>query len=179
MKKLAKIFIALLVVVLVVGAVIALTKLIKPDIDASSNAMLTHEGKAIPEALEGNSDSVYRVDVNAETFEIQIIPNDVVVFEFYHDDKLTTFPHVDGDWLRAFNVQIYDGYFTFDNANRSLLDIIGKALYPNEEMRTEHKVDSSIAYFTIVVKVGDESYSFGLEGWSRALVQILPGEVVF
>ncbi len=148
--------------------------------DSISGFALTHGGELLPSKLEV-ADNNYRVDVPVSKFEVEILPCDVE-FDFTHNGTTTKFPYIEGDWSKAFDVKIYDGYFTFDNSNRNILSVIKQAVYPSEHIEAEETdIDAQATYFVLRVKIGENNYDTNLVGWYAMSIdiQLDKTEVVF
>ncbi len=187
MKKFLIAIIVLLVIALVVGGGL----LIWYNVDQSSapgnypgntipgsTSPLSHDGEVLGQTL-GATGEEYRIDVNAEEFDVKIVANNECLFEFYHNDNIATFPYFDVDWSEYFGIVKGDGYFTFNNSNRSLLKVLGESLYPDETLAAISNVDSEVAYFGIIVTIGDKQYGIHLVGWYATTITLSSEEVYF
>lgn len=138
---------------------------------------LSHDGIALGSTINATEDD-YRIDVDAEEFDVKIIAIDSHVFEFKHGDGVATFPYFSTDWNEHFNLVKSNGYFTFDNANRSL-PVLMSSLYENETIEAISTVDNAASYFGIVVTIDQREYVVGLVGWDATSITLSMEEVIF
>ncbi len=180
MKKSTKIFIAILIVVLILGIAGGLLYAFRADIftpphgvGPSSGIVLKHDDKVIDKPLDAIANgSKYRVDVESdELFSVEILPCDVE-FEFRHDGTLTVFPYLNVDWNELFDVKLQKGYFTFDNSSRVIIDDILAKLYPDEEIQILGNIDKDTVYFQIIVTAGEQTATIDLVGWQKSMINI-------
>ena len=130
--------------------------------------------------------SVKSVDVkDALTVRIDVV-NDVTVrpkasadFDFMLDGKLHAFAQADGDYNRAFDLKIEDGYFLF-TAPKNIVTALSNAYFGHvvDDIRCNYVG----TFFEIVVTAENgSSKKFDVEGILSAdlIIKINPSEVIF
>ena len=81
-------------------------------------------------------DSALRVDVKdfEGDFEVNIVPGES--FDFKVDGLTYKFPvSLEADWNSVFELQVGEGYFTFNNSNKDLGEILTTACFPEAEVK--------------------------------------------
>ena len=103
-------------------------------------------------------------------------------FDFKVDGVLTKFPYgtafEGADWNKAFNLVVGEGYFTFDNSNKKLSDILTEACFPGSEVTDFININRDVAYFEIRVKAGDTTLALPISGFYAFMDITLSEEVI-
>lgn len=109
-------------------------------------------------------ESALRVDVkDLDDYTVNIVPGDVS-FDYKVDGVLNKFPYnLNVDWNAAFSLEIGDGYFTFDNENKNMADILGN-VYPDQEI-TDFNLNKQAVYFVIEVVSGETVLELPISGF--------------
>lgn len=121
-----------------------------------------------------------RIDVvNGGDFDVTVRPKASADFDFMLDGKLHAFAQADGDYNRAFDVKIEDGYFTV-NVPKNIVNALNDAYFGH--VITDVRCNYVGTFFEIVVtsQKGD-SKKIDVSGiYSTPLtVTISPSEVIF
>lgn len=120
-----------------------------------------------------------RIDVNAEEFTVEILPNSKASFDFRHNGALVKFPYIDGDFNDAFEVAVSDGYFTMNTANRSMESIL-EAFYSGEDVTDISALDETEAYFILRVFGNGKTFELPLAGFYEILhITLDKTEIIF
>lgn len=112
------------------------------------------------------NDSSLRVDVIdfEGDFEVNIVPGES--FDFKVDGITYKFPYsMDADWNSVFELQVGEGYFTFDNSNKNLSEILITACFPEAEVTDFFNINRAVAYFEIEVTAGDTTLVLPITGF--------------
>lgn len=128
----------------------------------------------------GASNDVVQIDVvNGGNFSVVVRPKASADFDFMLDGKLHAFAQADGDYNRAFDLKIEDGYFTV-NVPKNIVDALNDAYFGH--VITDVRCNYVGTFFEIVVtsQKGD-SKKIDVTGiYSTPLtVTISPSEVIF
>lgn len=139
-------------------------------------------GEKYQSGIELEESSELRVDVKdfEGSVEVNIVP--VKSFDFKVDGVLTKFPYgtafEGADWNNAFNLVVGEGYFTFDNSNKKLSDILTEACFPGSEITDFININRDVAYFEIRVKAGDTTLALPISGFYAFMDITLSEEVI-
>ncbi len=136
------------------------------------------DGESI--ASIGASNDVIRIDViNGGDFTVTVRPKASADFDFMLDGSLHAFAQADGDYNRAFDLKIEDGYFTV-NVPKNIVNALNDAYFGH--VITDVRCNYVGTFFEIVVtsQKGD-SKKIDVTGiYSTPLtVTISPSEVIF
>lgn len=145
----------------------------------SGELLLTMNGEQLSVDSELPKEVELRIDVNAEEFTVEILPNGNASFDFRHNGTLVKFPYIEGNFNEAFGVEICDGYFTMNAALRSM-EMILEGFYPGEEISDITALDYAADYFVLRVSGNGETFELPISGLYEFLHIILdPSEVIF
>lgn len=128
----------------------------------------------------GASNDVVQIDVvNGGDFNVTVRPKASADFDFMLDGKLHAFAQADGDYNRAFDLKIEDGYFTI-TVPKNIVNALNDAYFGH--VITDVRCNYVGTFFEIVVtsQKGD-SKKIDVTGiYSTPLtVTISPSEVIF
>lgn len=131
-------------------------------------------------SVDVSEESSVRIDVvNGGDFDVTVRPKASADFDFMLDGKLHAFAQADGDYNRAFDLKIEDGYFTV-NVPKNIVNALNNAYFGH--VITEVRCNYVGTFFEIVVtsQKGD-SKKIDVTGiYSTPLtVTISPSEVIF
>lgn len=145
----------------------------------SGELVLTINGERLSVDSELPKEVELRINVNAEEFTVEILPNNNASFDFRHNGTLVKFPYIEGNFNEAFGVEICDGYFTMNAALRSI-EMILEGFYPGEEISDITALDYAADYFVLRVSGNGETFELPISGLYEFLHIILdPSEVIF
>lgn len=145
----------------------------------SGELLLTMNGEQLSVDSELPKEVELRIDVNAEEFTVEILPNNNASFDFRHNGTLVKFPYIEGNFNEAFGVELGDGYFTMNAALRSM-EMILEGFYPGEEISDITALDYAADYFVLRVSGNGETFELPISGLYEFLHIILdPSEVIF
>lgn len=202
MKTAAKVILVILSLLIVAGFITAAVKTdffrdlggielpspgIPGDDEEEAEPYLEIAGEKYTSETVLAADSELRVDVkNLENYTVDIVASDRAFFDFLADDNLYRFPYkIDGDWNKAFNLQVYDGYFTFNNQDLVMNHILLKALNANEVPHVSALSDT-VSYFNIKVSNNETTFVIPLKGFGgialeeeELMIFISQTEIVF
>lgn len=176
MKKALKIIALILVLALIAGFITVAVKTDffrdLGDIEVPEIPGITEEkdprieigGETYTSGMALAADSALRVDVkDLDDYTVNIVPGDVS-FDYKVDGVLNKFPYnLNVDWNAAFSLEIGDGYFTFDNENKNMADILGN-IYPDQEI-TDFNLNKQADYFVIEVVSGETVLELPISGF--------------
>lgn len=131
-------------------------------------------------SVDVSEESSVRIDVvNGGDFDVTVRPKASADFDFMLDGKLHAFAQADGDYNRAFDLKIEDGYFTV-NVPKNIVNALNDAYFGH--VITDVRCNYVATFFEIVVtsQKGD-SKKIDVTGiYSTPLtVTITPSEVIF
>lgn len=144
----------------------------------SSPLDVVKDGESV-KSIEATAD-VIRIDViNGGDFVVTVRPKASADFDFMLDGKLHAFAQADGDYNRAFDVKIEDGYFLF-TAPKNIVTALSNAYFGHvvDDVRCNYVG----TFFEIVVTAENgSSKKFDVEGILSAdlIIKINPSEVIF
>ena len=125
MKNTVRILVSIIVLLMILGAGIGVVAYFTNGFDFSETQspadpddqlqgdyelVLTVNGEQLSVDSELPKEVELRIDVNAEEFTVEILPNGNVSFDFRHNGTLLKFPYIEGNFNEAFGVEIGDGY---------------------------------------------------------------------
>lgn len=141
--------------------------------------VLTVNGEQLSVDSELPKEVELRIDVNAEEFTVEILPNGNASFDFRHNGTLLKFPYIEGNFNEAFGVEIGDGYFTMNAALRSM-EMILEGFYPGEEVTDITALDYAQDYFILRVSGSGKTFELPLAGFYEILhITLDKTEIVF
>lgn len=144
----------------------------------SSPLDVVKDGESV-KSIEATAD-VIRIDViNGGDFTVTVRPKASADFDFMLDGKLHAFAQADGDYNRAFDLKIDDGYFLF-TAPKNIVTALSNAYFGHvvDDIRCNYVG----TFFEIVVTAENgSSKKFDVEGILSAdlIIKINPSEVIF
>lgn len=145
----------------------------------SGELLLTMNGEQLSVDSELPKEVELRIDVNAEEFTVEILPNGNASFDFRHNGTLVKFPYIEGNFNEAFGVEICDGYFTM-NAALSSMEMILEGFYPGEEISDITALDYAADYFVLRVSGNGKTFELPLSGFYEILhIMLDKTEIVF
>lgn len=145
----------------------------------SGELLLTMNGEQLSVDSELPKEVELRIDVNAEEFTVEILPNGNASFDFRHNGTLVKFPYIEGNFNEAFGVEICDGYFTMNAALRSM-EMILEGFYPGEEISDITALDYAADYFVLRVSGNGKTFELPLSGFYEILhITLDKTEIVF
>lgn len=138
------------------------------------------KGGVSVKSVDVSEESSVRIDVvNGGDFDVTVRPKASADFDFMLDGKLHAFAQADGDYNRAFDLKIEDGYFTV-NVPKNIVNALNDAYFGH--VITDVRCNYVGTFFEIVVtsQKGD-SKKIDVTGiYSTPLtVTISPSEVIF
>lgn len=131
-------------------------------------------------SVDVSEESSVRIDVvNGGDFDVTVRPKASADFDFMLDGKLHAFAQADGDYNRAFDVKIEDGYFLF-TAPKNIVTALSNAYFG-------HVIDDVRCFYVgtffeiVVTAENGNSKKFDVEGILSAdlIIKINPSEVIF
>ena len=144
----------------------------------SSPLDVVKDGESV-NSIEATAD-VIRIDViNGGDFTVTVRPKASADFDFMLDGSLHAFAQADGDYNRAFDLKIEDGYFTV-NVPKNIVDALNDAYFGH--VITDVRCNYVGTFFEIVVtSQKGVSKKIDVTGiYSTPLtVTITPSEVIF
>lgn len=145
----------------------------------SGELLLTMNGEQLSVDSELPKEVELRIDVNAEEFTVEILPNGNASFDFRHNGTLVKFPYIEGNFNEAFGVELGDGYFTM-NAALSSMEMILEGFYPGEEISDITALDYAADYFVLRVSGNGKTFELPLSGFYEILhIMLDKTEIVF
>lgn len=189
-----KTMIALIVLLMILGAGIGVVAYFtngfdfsetQPPVDpddkpqGSGELVLTVDGERLLVDSELPKEVELRINVNAEEFTVEILPNGNASFDFRHNGTLVKFPYIEGNFNEVFGVELGDGYFTMNAALRSM-EMILEGFYPGEEISDITALDYAQDYFILRVSGNGETFELPLAGFYEILhITLDKTEIVF
>ena len=189
-----KTMIALIVLLMILGAGIGVVAYFTNGFDFSETQspadpddqpqgddelVLTVNGEQLSVDSELPKEVELRIDVNAEEFTVEILPNNNASFDFRHNGTLVKFPYIEGNFNEAFGVELGDGYFTMNAALRSM-EMILEGFYPGEEISDITALDYAQDYFILRVSGNGKTFELPLAGFYEILhITLDKTEIVF
>lgn len=137
-----------------------------PGTIAGPNPYLEIGGVTYEYGMDLADDSALRVDVKdfEGALEVNIVPGES--FDFKVDGLTYKFPvSLEADWNSVFELQVGEGYFTFNNSNKDLGDILTTACFPEAEVTDFFNINRAVAYFEIEVTAGEEKLVLPITGF--------------
>lgn len=145
----------------------------------SGELVLTINGERLSVDSELPKEVELRINVNAEEFTVEILPNNNASFDFRHNGTLVKFPYIEGNFNEAFGVELGDGYFTMNAALRSM-EMILEGFYTGEEISDITALDYAQDYFILRVSGNGEMFELPLAGFYEILhITLDKTEIVF
>lgn len=145
----------------------------------SGELVLTINGERLSVDSELPKEVELRINVNAEEFTVEILPNNNASFDFRHNGTLVKFPYIEGNFNEAFGVELGDGYFTMNAALRSM-EMILEGFYPGEEISDITVLDYAQDYFILRVSGNGKTFELPLAGFYEILhITLDKTEIVF
>lgn len=145
----------------------------------SGELVLTINGERLSVDSELPKEVELRINVNAEEFTVEILPNNNASFDFRHNGTLVKFPYIEGNFNEAFGVELGDGYFTMNAALRSM-EMILEGFYPGEEISDITALDYAADYFVLRVSGNGKTFELPLSGFYEILhIMLDKTEIVF
>ena len=111
-------------------------------------------------------DSALRVDVKdfEGALEVNIVPGES--FDFKVGGVPYKFPvSLEADWNSIFDLQVGEGYFTFNNSNKDLGEILSTACFPEAEITDFFNINRAVAYFKVEITAGDKNLVLPITGF--------------
>lgn len=189
-----KTMIALIVLLMILGAGIGVVAYFTNGFDFSETQspadpddqpqgddelVLTVNGEQLSVDSELPKEVELRIDVNAEEFTVEILPNNNASFDFRHNGTLVKFPYIEGNFNEAFGVELGDGYFTMNAALRSM-EMILEGFYTGEEISDITALDYAADYFVLRVSGNGKTFELPLSGFYEILhIMLDKTEIVF
>lgn len=149
--------------------------------NATASFALIHDGEAFA-SIDILSAEEIRIDVqNGGAFNVKVQPCEGADFDFLLDGTLHQFAQADGDYNRAFDVQVNveDGYFVL-HRKENIADVLEGA-YPEQEI-SDINCDYCGALLAVVVtSERGEKLTFTIGGivGDVLTIEIEVGEVIF
>lgn len=131
------------------------------------------DGESV-KSIEATADVIRIEVINGGDFTVTVRPKASADFDFMLDGKLHSFAQADGDYNRAFDVKIEDGYFTF-TAPRNIVNALNDAYFGH--VISDVRCNYVGTFFEIVVTASSgDSNKFDV---TYSVIKIEPSEVVF
>lgn len=194
MKNTVRISVSIIVLLMILGAGIGVVAYFTNGFDFSETQspadpddqpqgdyelVLTVNGEQLSVDSELPKEVELRIDVNAEEFTVEILPNGNASFDFRHNGTLLKFPYIEGNFNEAFGVEIGDGYFTMNAALRSM-EMILEGFYPGEDVTDITALDYAQDYFILRVSGNGKTFELPLAGFYEILhITLDKTEIVF
>lgn len=194
MKNTIRISVSIIVLLMILGAGIGVVAYFTNGFDFSETQspadpddqpqgdyelVLTLNGEQLSVDSELPKEVELRIDVNAEEFTVEILPNGNASFDFRHNGTLLKFPYIEGNFNEAFGVEIGDGYFTMNAALRSM-EMILEGFYPGEDVTDITALDYAQDYFILRVSGNGKTFELPLAGFYEILhITLDKTEIVF
>lgn len=194
MKNTVRISVSIIVLLMILGAGIGVVAYFTNGFDFSETQspadpddqpqgdyelVLTVNGEQLSVDSELPKEVELRIDVNAEEFTVEILPNGNASFDFRHNGTLLKFPYIEGNFNEAFGVEIGDGYFTMNAALRSM-EMILEGFYPGEDVTDITALDYAQDYFILRVSGNGKIFELPLSGFYEILhITLDKTEIVF
>lgn len=137
-----------------------------PGTIAGPNPYLEIGGVQYEYGMDLANESSLRVEVIdfEGDFEVNIVPGES--FDFKVDGLTYKFPvSLEADWNSVFELQVGEGYFTFNNSNKDLGDILTTACFPEAEVTDFFNINRSVAYFKVEITAGEEKLVLPITGF--------------
>ena len=137
-----------------------------PGITEAREPYLEIGGVEYEYGMDLANDSSLRVDVIdfEGDFEVNIVPGES--FDFKVDGITYKFPvSLEADWNSVFGLQVDEGYFTFDNSNKDLGEILTTACFPEAEVTDFFNINRAVAYFKVEITAGDKNLVLPITGF--------------
>lgn len=194
MKNTVRISVSIIVLLMILGAGIGVVAYFTNGFDFSETQspadpddqpqgdyelVLTVNGEQLSVDSELPKEVELHIDVNAEEFTVEILPNGNASFDFRHNGTLLKFPYIEGNFNEAFGVEIGDGYFTMNAALRSM-EMILEGFYPGEDVTDITALDYAQDYFILRVSGNGKIFELPLAGFYEILhITLDKTEIVF
>lgn len=194
MKNTVRISVSIIVLLMILGAGIGVVAYFTNGFDFSEmqspadpddqpqgdyELVLTVNGEQLSVDSELPKEVELHIDVNAEEFTVEILPNGNASFDFRHNGTLLKFPYIEGNFNEAFGVEIGDGYFTMNAALRSM-EMILEGFYPGEDVTDITALDYAQDYFILRVSGNGKIFELPLAGFYEILhITLDKTEIVF
>ncbi len=131
------------------------------------------DGESV-KSIEATADVIRIEVINGGDFTVTVRPKASADFDFMLDGKLHSFAQADGDYNRAFDVKIEDGYFTFTTP-RNIVNALNDAYFGH--VISDVRCNYVGTFFEIVVTASSgDSKKFDV---TYSVIKIEPSEVVF
>ncbi len=180
MKNIIKIIVCILVLGLIAGGIAVLAKTdlstVVPSIPGTDEQpddsgivdngqpMLVYNNKEYTMGMALPAEVVKFEVRNLANYTVNIVPGSVG-FDFRKNGNLERFPvNISGDWNKAFDLKVENGYFTFDNERKNMLSILEEA-FPNDEITELSNMNKLAAYFKVEVTSGSTVIEVPITGF--------------
>ena len=137
-----------------------------PGIIADPNPYLEIGGVTYEYGMDLADNAVLRVDVKdfEGALEVNIVPAES--FDFKVGGVPYKFPvSLEADWNSVFELQVGEGYFTFNNSNKNLGEILSTACFPEAEITDFFNINRAVAYFKVEITAGDKKLVLPITGF--------------
>ena len=150
-----------------------------PGITEAREPYLEIGGVEYEYGMDLADDSALRVDVKdfEGALEVNIVPGES--FDFKVGGVPYKFPFsLEADWNSIFDLQVGEGYFTFDNSNKNLGEILTTACFPEAEITDFFNINRAVAYFKVEITAGDKNLVLPITGFYDFMDITLSEEVI-
>lgn len=150
-----------------------------PGITEAREPYLEIGGVTYEYGMDLADNAVLRVDVKdfEGDFEVNIVPGES--FDFKVDGITYKFPvSLEADWNSVFELQVGEGYFTFNNSNKDLGEILSTACFPEAEITDFFNINRAVAYFKVEITAGDKNLVLPITGFYDYMDITLSEEVI-
>ena len=150
-----------------------------PGITEAREPYLEIGGVTYEYGMDLADNAVLRVDVKdfEGDFEVNIVPGES--FDFKVDGITYKFPvSLEADWNSVFELQVGEGYFTFNNSNKDLGEILSTACFPEAEITDFFNINRAVAYFKVEITAGDKNLVLPITGFYDFMDITLSEEVI-
>ena len=137
-----------------------------PGTIADPNPYLEIGGVEYEYGMDLADNAVLRVDVKdfEGALEVNIVPGES--FDFKVGGVPYKFPvSLEADWNSVFELQVGEGYFTFNNSNKDLGEILSTACFPEAEITDFFNINRAVAYFKVEITAGDKKLVLPITGF--------------
>lgn len=137
-----------------------------PGITEARGPYLEIGGVEYEYGMDLADNAVLRVDVKdfEGALEVNIVPGES--FDFKVGGVPYKFPvSLEADWNSVFELQVGEGYFTFNNSNKDLGEILSTACFPEAEITDFFNINRAVAYFKVEITAGDKKLVLPITGF--------------
>lgn len=163
MKK--EVFISIIIVIICLGVALGTVAYFTNgyttlNINSNTNPIITIKGAELTRNTILPESEALRIDC-AEKFTVKVLPVLGINFDFRVDGVLDGFKFQ--DYTNAFNVQVYDGYFTI-NTTRRLMPEVLQAAFPGKTITEVPEGNKAESLFVLSIETESNILNIELKG---------------